>query len=502
MKWLSPVNTLLLVVLVGWMGLASLSDRDATITPEKSEKASLEELMVLAGKSIDGDEVARAYALLGASAEVATDADDWRGLVKLAKRFNATDSTTAEQRAQLQSRLRNQLISCIAASQATSQISELASIATDLTMADPPPVGATTATFAGLGERRAGEAEPTLVFTALAPDNQDGVVGMLRMGLEERNDEKSNVLIGAALGNTDVSIAECCAMWSLIEKYMESLADESERTAVAINFLGFVDGRILDCKSLDEFNDLWELRATIADARARYGEAWQRKCIQNIRDAIAGFDTMGIAELVADESFQIACEDLEASLGLGLQLTPEAKSEFFAARKSLMTGIAATLDEMKIRLADREREALAGEGISPQDEGVCSETLTRLAEVAEALGAAEIIFLLSAVQGEKMNSSPLDELNERIGGLARSALGLQTHIYNLWALKQIDVGGRSPTWHPYFAQIETGLLNPTVAALFSMERDRLLHENRENATILQRRIAGMLSSNKISLTAF
>ena len=54
----------------------------------------------------------------------------------------------------------------------------------------------------------------------------------------------------------------------------------------------------------------------------------------------------------------------------------------------------------------------------------------------------------------------------------------------------------------YFAQIDIGLVHPSVATIYSMEHDAKIREEKENATMLHSRVLEMLSTTKTSIEAF
>jgi hypothetical protein len=226
--------------------------------------------------------------------------------------------------------------------------------------------------------------------------------------------------------------------------------------------------------------------------------------LQSLAERIRQFGSYLIShhsQLVALLAAVPPSEPLPASL----QAIADRARQLDAASVIALGSATKVLHQLREQLRDssnRIEPATATSEGSP--EGHCSRLLRQIGELTAARQQADLDTWLQLGGGELPANAPEVSgagSSDKLLEVERQANSTRQLAYNLWALREIHAAETVDSWVERLAQIDTGLLEPVVAALYSSTYGRRLEhvtDPFQRAVVVQQ----LLGDSKHTLGAF
>ena len=304
-----------------------------------------------------------------------------------------------------------------------------------------------------------------------------------------------------------------------------------------------LDDSALACRSAEEFDLVWHIKGRVSDAvKNRRAELVQQiqdrlaKGAQNPTDQDAVTEIKKFTSLKKDLDGPVVT--LVATLGsaevdnsldqiLGSAAVYEERAfQLVAALEKKTAEFEKQLRDLNNRI-DPAPSSADGAAGSLENRGQSERILHKLRELDEAFAAADLASwqtihgqlgrqtveqtgrppkatpaITRSESKSEVTSSGEGKFIDKIANLTNKLYSLQQLAYNMWALREIQSAEEdTDNWDVKLAPIDTGLLHPTVAALYSSTYGDQIKEVKDPPT-LTAKAQHVLGNPKIELSAF
>lgn len=360
------------------------------------------------------------------------------------------------------------------------------------------------------------------IATSSFPDEFYRAAAQLGAAPSPTNQRKTELMRQAAAERQESSVADSGMYWTEYERSLaspnsaeSSLELETATLAKLIDFQEQLETALAHAVRVADFERAWttweEVDRRIVESRSsllkRVGDELPEAIpsndgsnLQTLADHIRQFGSY-LKDHQSQLVVSLAAVPPSEALPAPLQVIADRARQLDATSVIALAKARKELGELRERLRDSSNRIDPAKSTSDRPpEGHCSRLLRQTGELAVARQQADFDTWLQ-LGGDKRHdvsgADPSDELLE----VERQANSIRQLAYNLWALREIHAAETVDSWVERLAQIDTGILEPVVAALYSSTYARRLEQVTDpyqRSVVVQQ----LLGDSKHSLGAF
>lgn len=356
------------------------------------------------------------------------------------------------------------------------------------------------------------------------PDEFLRAAANLDLAISPSNRRKAELLRAAADEQQPHCLAESPIYWAEFKRTLESADQETAKLSEMVKFQDQLENALTKAPSISEFQLAWEtwsqVDQEITTSRGRLLAAIEKDLPILVETSEADDLDAAIERTQSLASYLARHRDSIVAI---LAVTPPEKAlppPLQSLTRKLHVLQAATLDAVQLEVGHLRQmrkqlcenavkiDPAKPEGGKPP-EGRCSQVVRALGELAMARRQAELDSWIELDSQAKTSSEPSQGMkgatNEQMANATFVADELASSVrqlsYNLWALREIHAAETVESWVSRLAQIDTGMLEPVVGALYSSVYARRLDDVKDpeqRSLVVQQ----LLGGSKVPLSAF
>ena len=367
-------------------------------------------------------------------------------------------------------------------------------------------------------------------------DSHGEPLALMRAGLKslkEGEGDRAEFLIQAALQSQAKIPSTASGLWKEYKDYLDSnpKLDAYDRLTRLSSYLNRVEGTLVACSNLLDFQVVWEVRKHLLDEKSVSHESLLNEALKkvkaltsNLKGEIESKRSLAVFSLIGSQSDQLKASALlvlttESTKPIATNKVAESIRELLNVVIASATNDVATINKRVESAAKNDKK---GDSVDPDKLGVFEKISQDIQKLALSIESADLptwILMTTPVKvknektKEELKTSSLGnppenplvisstQINTSLSQLQGEVARLQGVRYNLWALRTIYGAESSENWDIELGQIDLGLLHPTVSALYSITYDTLLRKQTD-PLIRAGMVRAILNSKKMVLSEF